>query len=138
MCLRRAQEVSIYANPSAFAWYSFWEPYEFSGKTQALEDCWDSQTAFWVYEDIADNVGKMNGNTGNVLSAPVKRLLGIRFTGPVVEGRDTAGGYSRSSRIAGVRDMPNYVATQLPSFFLNRSPTGRLCDDDVDIVHFAV
>ena len=136
LCLTRAKEISVYANPSAFGWYSFWESYEFSGKSQALEDCWDSQTAFWVYEDIAGTIKKMNGDTDNVLSTPVKRLLGIRFTGPVtVATRNTARGYGRGM---GVRDIPNYVASLSPSFFLNDSPTGRLCDDDVDIVHFAV
>ncbi|MHC4951201.1 MAG: inner membrane CreD family protein, partial [Planctomycetota bacterium] len=46
-CLTRAQEIFVYANPSAFRWYKFWEKYEFSGEDQALEDCWDSQVAFW-------------------------------------------------------------------------------------------
>jgi hypothetical protein len=138
LCLRRAQEISVYANPSAFVWYPFWESYKFSGKSQALEDCWDSQTAFWVYEDIADTIEKMNGDTGNVLSAPVKRLLGIRFTGPVTVGQNTASGYSGSMGVAGSRDKPNYVAPLSPSFFLDHSPTGRVCNDDVDIIHFAV
>ncbi len=140
LCLTRAREVSVYANPSAFIWYPFWESYEFSGKSQALEDCWDSQTAFWVYEDIADTIKKMNGNTGDVLSAPVKRLLGVRFTGPVtVASRNTARGYGRGMGAGGSRDMPNYVAPPLlRSFFLDQSPTGRAGNDDVDIVHFAV
>ena len=139
LCLKRAQEVSVYANPSAFAWYQFWESYEFSGKSQALEDCWDSQTAFWVYEDIADTIGKMNGDTGNVLSAPVKRLLGIRFSGPVTEGQSTSRGRFRTMSVQGSRDKPNYVAPPLlASFFLNPSPTGRVCNDDFDIIHFAV
>jgi hypothetical protein len=138
LCLRRAQEVSVYANPSAFAWYPFWESYEFTGKTQAIEDCWDSQTAFWVYEDIADAIEKMNGDTGNVLSAPVKRLLGVRFTGPVTVGQRSTRGYGHAMGTAGVRDKPNYVTPLLPSMFLSYSPTGRLGNDDVDIVHFAV
>jgi hypothetical protein len=140
LCLTRAREVSVYANPSAFVWYPFWESHEFSGKSQALEDCWDSQTAFWVYEDITDTIKKMNGDTGNVLSAPVKRLLGVRFTGPVtVATRNTARGYARPMGGMGSRDMPNYVAPPLlHSFFLDLSPTGRACNDDVDIVHFAV
>lgn len=139
LCLRRAREISVYANPSAFAWYLFWDSYEFSGKSQALEDCWDSQIAFWVYEDIADTIEKMNGDTGNVLSAPVKRLLGVSFTGPVIEGsQSTTRGYSRMTGAVGVRDMPNYVSAVLPSFFLSDSPTGRMCNDDVDIIHFAV
>ena len=138
LCLRRAREVSVYVNPSAFAWYPFWESYEFSGKNQALEDCWDSQMAFWVYEDIADTIEKTNSNIENVLSAPVKRLLGVRFTGPVIVGQDTSRSSSRTMGVAGVRDKPNYVSSLLPSFFLATSPTGRVCNDDVDIIHFAV
>ncbi len=139
LCLRRAQEISVFANPSAFAWYPFWDSYEFSGKTQALEDCWDSQVAFWVYEDIADTIEKMNGDTGDVLSAPVKRLLGVRFTGPITVGsKTTTRGFSRITAGAGVRDKPDYVTPRLPSIFLSHSPTGRISDDDVDIVHFAV
>jgi len=138
LCLRRAQEVSVYVNPSAFAWYSFWESYEFSGKSQALEDCWDSQVAFWVYEDIADTIEKMNSDTGNVLSVPVKRLLGVRFAGPVTAGsQDTTRGRSRTE-VAGVRDRPSYAMSDFPSIFLAHSPTARVCNDDIDIIHFAV
>ena len=139
LCLRRAQEVSVYVNPSIFAWYPFWESYGFSGKSQALEDCWDSQVAFWVYGDIIGTIEKMNGNTGSVLSASVKRLLGVRFAGPIVVGNSTAvRGRSRTAVTDEARDRPNYVTPESPSVFLSHSPTGRLCNDEVDIIHFAV
>lgn len=138
LCLRRANEISVYANPSALAWYSFWESYELTGKTQALEDCWDSQTAFWVYEDVIDTIRKMNGSAGTVLSAPVKRLLGVRFSGPVAVGGQSGRGYARNMGNTGLRDKPSYILPLSPGVFLNQSPTGRLCDEDVDIVHFAV
>jgi len=137
LCLRRAKEISVYANPSAFIWYPFWESYEFSGKSQALEDCWDSQVAFWIYEDIVETIEKMNGDTNNVLLLPVKRLLGVRFAGPVTAGSQTRS-YSRTTEVAGVRDRPSYVTSQLPSIFLDYSPTARICNDDIDVIHFAV
>lgn len=139
LCLGRAQEVSVYANPLAFAWYPFWDAYEFSGKSQALEDCWDSQIAFWVYEDIVDTIKKMNGDTGNVLSVPVKRLLGIRFAGLVTAGNQTTTrGHSRTTATTGLRDRPSYAMPDSPSVFLDHSLTGRLCNDEVDVIHCAV
>ncbi|MHC5200592.1 MAG: hypothetical protein ACYSO1_10880 [Planctomycetota bacterium] len=136
LCFRRAQEISVYVNPSAFAWYSFWDSYESSGKTQALEDCWDSQAAFWIYEDIVDTIKKMNGITGDVQALPVKRLLGISFNGPVTAGQNTRSGYGRG--MTGPRDKPNYVTSTLSSLFMDASPTARRCDENVDIVHFVV
>lgn len=78
----------------------------------------------------------MNGDAGVVLSSPVKRLLGVRFTGPVtVASERNTRSYARS---AGVRDIPNYVSPRLQSLFLGKSPTGRLCDEDIDVIHFTI
>lgn len=140
LCLTRAQEISVYANPSAFSWYSFWEKYEFSGKDQALEDCWDSQVVLWIYEDIADTIRKMNGESGKVLTAPVKRLLGVSFSGPVVaESNLTRNRYSpRRGGLMQMRDIPNYVTPWRTSKFIPVSPTARISNQEVDIIHFAV
>ncbi|MDH4202234.1 MAG: hypothetical protein OEV87_05020 [Phycisphaerae bacterium] len=141
LCMKRAQEISVYTNPSGFSWYEFWEKYTFSGKDQALQDCWDSQVAFWIYEDIVDTIVKMNGDTGKVSSSPVKRLMGVSFIGPV-----TAGSSNPSTRYygemgggsMGMRDIPNYVTPTLPSNFMAESPTVRVCNEEMDIIHFAV
>lgn len=138
LCLTRAQEISVYANPSAFKWYGFWDDYEYSGDDQALEDCWDAQVAFWIYEDIVDTIAKLNGSSAKVLSAPVKRLLGVSFSGPV-EVETSGRGRGRASRGSlAIRDIPNYVAPRLPSRFISPSPTARVGDEDIDVVHFAV
>jgi hypothetical protein len=137
LCLKRAQEISVYANPSDFIWYDFWEKYDFSGQDQGLEDCWDSQVAYWIYEDVISTVKKVNGQTDNVLSAPVKRLLGVSFNGPVIVGVGS-GTRSSSEKDDADRDVPNYVTASLPSKFLASSPTGREGNEDVDVVHFAV
>lgn len=140
ICLRRAQEVSVYANPSAFLWYDFWEKYAFTTRDQALEDCWDSQVAMWIYEDVIDTIIKMNGADDNVLSSPVKRLLGVSFSGPVtVKGQSNAGYGYYGGVSQQMRDLPNYVTATLPSHFvMNASPTARTGNEDVDVIHFAV
>jgi len=38
----------------------------------------------------------------------------------------------------GMRDIPNYVTPMLPSNFMGESPTARVCNEEMDIVHFAV
>ncbi|MCE5187238.1 MAG: hypothetical protein LLF76_14040 [Planctomycetaceae bacterium] len=140
LCLSRAQEISVYGHPKAFQWYDFWENYKFAGEEQAMQDCWDSQAAFWIYQDVAETIEKMNGSRSTVSDSPVKRLLGVSFTGPVV----VAGGDNQlygevmfDRQVAG-RDIPNYVTTKLASNFLAVSPTGRIGNEDLDIVHFAV
>jgi hypothetical protein len=142
ICMKRAQEISVYTNPSGFSWYGFWEKYTFSGKDQALQDCWDSQVALWIYEDIVDTVLKMNGSAGAVPSSPVKRLMGVSFTGPViVEGSGSASRYygeMGGGMGMSLRDIPNYVTPMLPSNFMDASPTARVCNEEMDIVHFAV
>lgn len=140
LCLRRAKEISVYGSPSAFLWYDFWEKYDFTTQDQALEDCWDSQVAMWIYEDVVDTIVKMNGTGSDVLSSPVKRLSGISFSGPVITGSQRSLRYTYS--MGGVnqsrRDIPNYVTPTLQSHFMHNSPTGRICDEDIDVIHFAV
>lgn len=143
LCQKRAKEVSVYVNPTAFSWYDYWaEGVEFSGQDQAMEDCWDSQIAFWIYEDVIDTIKQINGSTDTVLKSPVKRLLGVSFNGPVI--LDTArqqGGFDMmmfQGKNAKGRDIPNYVTKLLPSYFVSASPTGRLGNEDLDIIHFAV
>jgi len=143
LCLSRAQEISVYAHPTAFAWYDFWEKYTFAGERQALEDCWDAQVALWIYQDIVDTIGKMNGTGSTVSASPVKRLLGVSFSGPVITGSSdrVSMGYTRLGQIGSagaMRDIPNYVTASLASNFPIVSPTGRVGSQDVDIVHFAV
>jgi hypothetical protein len=141
ICYSRAQEISVYAHPTAFAWYAFWEKYQFAGENQALQDCWDSQIALWIYEDVVQTIQKMNGPASKVSDSAVKRLLGVSFSGPVVlQRRDSYRGVESmyDSTGTGGRDIPNYITPQLPSNFLQNSPTGRTCSEDVDIVHFAV
>ncbi len=161
LCLTRSREISVYANPSLFSWYEFWEDYEFKGEAQALEDCWDSQIAYWIYQDIADTIARMNAGSEKVSSSPVKRLMGVSFVSPDFGGGNAAsasgrGDFMMRSRgmqgVSSNRDKPNYVVdapaeissrttsssqTSLVSNFVAASLTDRKGDEDVDIVHFA-
>lgn len=139
LCVSRAKEISVYAHPSAFTWYTFWEKYEFAGENQALQDCWDTQVAYWIYQDIIETVYKMNGTSSTVDESAVKRLLGASFSGPVAVARGTsmyAMEFSRGQMSMGGRDIPNYITPRLYSNFVTDSPTGRKCDEEVDVIHF--
>jgi hypothetical protein len=138
LCLTRASEIGVYANPEVFNWYGFWaEDYTFEGQSAALEDSWDSQIALWIYEDVVETIKKMNGAGGQVSSSPVKRLLGVSFNGPV-EIPDTSGRRSYSRVSMGMRDIPVCVSETVFSPFMDVSPTRRKGNEDVDVVHFAV
>jgi hypothetical protein len=140
LCLSRAQEISVYAHPTAFPWYGFWEKYVFAGEGQALQDSWDAQVAFWIYQDIIDTIQKMNGTNSSVSESAVKRLLGVSFSGPVTLGQNQGmlGREYYSEQTAAGRDIPNYVTPLLSSNFMTTSPTGRVSNEELDVVHFAV
>lgn len=143
LCIARAEKISVYANPAAFPWYDFWQKYKFEGKEPALKDCWNSQIAMWVYDDVVKTVEAMNVGSVKVSTSPVKRLLGVSFNGPVrVSGGRTSDFYRMEMGVgagmAAGRDNPNYVSALLPSAFMQRPWTGRLGDADYDVVHFAV
>lgn len=151
LCLKRAQEISVYTNPAVFPWYAFWESYEFAGQQQALIDCWDSQVTFWICQDIAQTISSMNEGSTKVSSSPVKRLLGVSFSGPVDSG-PSVDAFSRSrGNVATSRERPNYILAVsegaaglsvgspagMQSNFVTASLTKRTSDEDVDVIHFA-
>ena len=157
MCTERAERISVYASPSAFAWYEFWQTFKFEGRESAIKDCWNSQIAFWIYEDIAKTISAMNAGSTRVSTSPVKRLLGVRFSGPVVLADSTMRtGMGVPGRAAAgttaLRDEPNYVfdasamsggtggsaGTLGTSLFMPKPWTGRLGNADIDVIHFAV
>ncbi len=143
LCIARAESISVYASPTAFAWYDFWNNYTFEGKTTALQDCWNSQIALWIYNDIAKTIQAMNTGSTRVATSPVKRILGVSFSGPVATGdsRRPAGGVTSetATRRDTGRDNPNYVTATSPSVFVQPLPwTGRIGGTDYDVVHFAV
>jgi len=132
VCYKRAEAVSVYANPNSFLWYGFWESYTYSGLDAALEDCWHSQVAYWIYEDVAATINNMNAAFDCVYNSPVKRFVGVSFSRPA-EYVDTTGmGYSAVS----VSDEPGYIIDNGPSVLGVQPWTGRICNDDIDVIHF--
>jgi hypothetical protein len=142
-CLQRADEIPVYANPESFNWYGFWEKYTYRSKDQALTDCWNSQVAYWIYEDVIRTIEVFNTGSDKVSKSPVKRLLGVCFSGPVViMSSSTAGGFEglggfggmmpgmRNSTANAFQDIPAYVKGS--SVYLPIPWTGRMSNDEMD------
>jgi hypothetical protein len=155
VCAKRAEELGIYANPKLFVWYGYWEKYKFEGEDRAIRDCWNSQVAFWVYEDIFATIKALNGTSARVFSSPVKRLVGIRFSGPVEYQKASQGsagfGYSgyeggrddpsyaldpsKSMASLGIGDRSMYMMSE-GSGTGSQAWTQRYCSPQIDAFHF--
>jgi hypothetical protein len=147
VCLKRAEEISVYANPNSLAWYGYWEKFVYKSVDESLQNCWSSQVAYWIYEDIVATIESLNANSTKVSTSPVKRLLGIQFNGPVqvstpqsmgfgMMGMEPMGGMPGYAGGVAMLDAPVYVKTVSP--FMPVAWTGRVCNDQIDVVHFAV
>ena len=134
VCNKRAESVPVYANPNSFAWYRFWENYKYSGLDAAIKDCWHSQVAYWIYEDVVATINEVNSGSDCVYTSGVKRFVGVSFSNSVVEYVDSD---SRNLAIVG-SDAPDYVMDKGVSVLGTEPWTGRICDADIDVVHFAV
>ncbi len=140
---KRASEISVYASANVFDLYSFWENYDYQGP-QAIEDCWYSQLALWVYEDVAGTITSMNNDSrsSSTLSSPIKRLVGVSFlkaadyktTGSTSRGRDTTISGDFPAYLIGSED----VEIRVPSVLGVEPWTTRKCDEDIDVIHFSV
>ncbi len=158
VCMKRSDEIPVYANPSIFSWYAFWDTFVYQSQDNALQSCWSSQVAYWIYEDVISTAEVLNTGSTKVASSPVKRLLGVRFDGPVVVtttagmmggipmgGAPTAAGQAADSpryvmAAAGANPGMTTGTTTIfgPSPFMAESLTGRACNEQIDVIHFAV
>ncbi len=146
ICVDRAKSCSVYANPTYVAGYEFWGEYKYDVKPEdAIRDCWLYQLGYWVVEDVFDTIGAMNSASSNVLTAPVKRLIGVSFTtDPRNTSTSASSGYQAYSRRSyrGTPankeggDKPAYVSAEQDA--LTESCTARLSNDDIDVIHFNV
>jgi len=140
VCNKRAESVLVYANPNSFIWYGYWADFKYSGLDTALKDCWNSQIAYWVYEDVVATINKMNAGSDCVYNSPVKRLVGVSFSRPVeyvgTTMTTTMTGYSASA--ASAPDEPDYIIDNSPGVLGVQPWTGRICDDNIDVIHFCV
>ena len=128
LCREKAESASVYADTADLSGYEFWEKYEYVGMDQAVEDCWYWQLAYWIIEDVVDAIGAVDSGSNTVFASPVKRLLSVDF----VAGGIRMGGWGA---VTG-QTRPSYVLSTFDG--LTEPYTGRISDDDIDIVHFNV
>lgn len=134
ICLSRAESISAYASPHDLAGYEFWGEYGYDVKPEdAIQDCWYSQLGYWVIEDVFSTIGSMNSGSANVLTAPVKRLLGVGFK---TASRVRSSAAQRRLAASQTRDAkPSYVGEDLLGSMVE-SFTGRFSNNDIDVIHF--
>ena len=143
LCRARAESAFIYANPSDLGGYEFWGKYEHPGMEEAVKDCWYYQLAYWIIEDVIDTIDAMNSGSNSVFTSPAKRLLGVWFT-PISEFAMGAGMPSVSGRPVSRYTGRGAVTSAKPSYVrsiregLTDPWTGRMCNDDIDVMHFNV
>ena len=137
ICLKTAKSISAYASPQLFAWYNFWNDWkdvEFPGQEAAIEYCWYSQIAYWVYQDIIDSISQMNSDADSVLTSEVKRLIGVNFE-KIVTDPDK----KKTAVVAMVEDRPEYVTeTKEPTIGKTVAWTNRISGKHIDVVHFSM
>jgi len=132
LCRARAESVAVYANPEALSEYEFWgktaakdvkgQRFEYTGMEQAVKDCWCSQLAYWIFEDVVDTIAACNSDSNSVLTSPVKRLLAVNFTTSDMMTMGTS--EKKASYVLSLEDG------------LTVPWTGRISSDYIDVVHF--
>jgi len=135
LCEQKAKSALVYATPSDVSGYDFWKEYSYYEveTDKAVEDCWHYQLAYWVVEDAVDTIKAMNSGSQSIFASPVKRLMSVGFAAPYSRGyrRSITG---RTGRIRASQDRPTYVVSA--EQMLTESCTYRLCDEEIDVVHF--
>ena len=138
---KHAEQIPVYAKPGLFSWYGFWKDYEVEDPDQAIKDCWYSQLAFWVYEDVVDTIGKINAGSNSIFTSDVKRLVGVNFSKFADYSEEKSTNYYRpvSSGRTKTRDYPEYVVSEEDDSVFNFPPwTKRTCDENIDVIQFSV
>jgi hypothetical protein len=148
VCSRRAEEISVYADPSLFEWYDYWGSFKFNGTDSAVNDCWYSQVAYWIYEDVVATIRQINEGSQSAYTSPVKRLVGVSFT-KAVDYKDTLRSTAAAYRdeyayglggpgggALSTGDMPDYIFDKAGGLLSVEPWTGRVCNDDIDVIHF--
>ena len=136
VCLKRAKSISVYASPQLFSWYNFWNDWkdvEFPGQEAAIEYCWYSQIAYWIYQDIIDSISQMNSDADSVLTSEVKRLIGVSFKSIVADPDQ-----KKTTTLVMEEDKPKYV-TEIKETTIEKTVpwTSRISSKYIDVVHFS-
>ena len=128
ICHARAKSVSVYADPGTVSGYDFWKAYQYSNIDDSVKDCWFWQVGYWIIEDVFSTVGTLNAGSSSVLTLPVKRVERVGFMTPDALLNAGAGKLSQ--------ERPKYVTK--PEEQLTESFTGRVSNEDIDVVHFSM
>jgi hypothetical protein len=129
LCRAKAESASVYCNPAVLSGYEFWREYQYAGTPEAVKDCWYYQLGYWIIEDVVDTIEAVNSGSKSVFESPVKRLLGVSFRRI---------GMTSGSRKTTKSVRPQYILTTFDGLTITVPYTGRVCNDDVDVVHFNV
>ena len=130
LCRAKAESAYVYCDPADLGGYEFWGAYQYAGTPEAVKDCWYYQLGYWIIEDIIDTIDAMNSGSSSVFESPVKRLLGVSFS--------TSEGGLSVSRERTADGRPSYVLSLEDRFTRGDLCTGRVCNDDIDVVHFNI
>jgi hypothetical protein len=137
LCRAKAESASVYANPADLSGYEFWKEYKYADDStswdEAKEQCWYSQSAYWIIEDVIDTIAACNSGSHSVLTSPVKRLLGVSFS---ETGTGSAPRYASGARKKTAQDRPGYLLSFEDGLAI--PCTGRISNKDIDVVHFDV
>ncbi len=133
ICLDRARGAGVYASLGDVVGYAYWDEWKFENKDEAYKDCWYWQLGYWILEDVTESIRVMNEGSSNVLDAPVKRFTNVdfRMKRPRSGGRRRGRGARRKS----TEDTnPIYAIDTREA--LTTPCTGRLCNEQIDVVQF--
>ncbi len=128
LCRAKAESASVYINPINLSGYVYWGEFQYAGTPEAIKACWYYQLAYWIIEDIIDTIDAMNSGSDSVFESPAKRFLDVSF--------DTGVGSIYRSRGKTAVGQPGYVLTIDDGLVVPW--TSRVCNDDIDVVHFNV
>ncbi|MFA5292960.1 MAG: hypothetical protein WC496_08005 [Phycisphaerae bacterium] len=126
ICRRRSEEITVYADPRVFSGYAFWNNWEYAGTEGAVRDCWYSQLAYWIHQDIVNTINTINSGSASVSDSSVKRLLSIRFAS------GDAADFSKDNGL----ELPVYVTEKSGGLYMPW--TARKCNDQLDVIHFSL
>jgi hypothetical protein len=135
---QQAEKIRVYLSPEALVNATSPEVGRREG-TPASEDIWYAQVGLWVVEDLANAIAAANAGTkekplADVTQAPVKQLVSI----DIPFGSDQFVMRPRPVSLDGTDpsiDTGAEDAGTVPKDFA-LSPTGRVCNELFDVVHF--
>jgi hypothetical protein len=136
LCREKAERAAVYASATDLNGYDFWADYSYAkakSRDEAIRNCWYSQLAYWITEDVFNTIQSLNSKSISVLTSPVKRLLVVSFPRVVKRGRSR---YMTGSSQDEDDALPSYVLS--PKYGLVTPYTKRASGSEIDVVHFSI